>query len=1039
MDPATEAFLSYRRTGDLDALGRTFDLVAPRLLALALHLCGSAHDAEDAVQLAFVVAMQKQAAFDAQQAVGPWLAGILAGEARNLLRRERRRRGEPLPVDPANGDAAAVEADPTAIAGQRELVARLRTHIEALPDEQRQVLLLQLQYGLQPAEIAEVLGIAPGAVRMRLHRGLQALRAVLPAGLATALAPSLAAQASPLAGMQQLRQLVLQQARLGGPLPVAGGTAVAVAMVAGGIGMKKVLCALVALFVLFGVWLWLEPGTTGAAGAGETGPAVLATAPLHGPSAGATNEPEPVEAERIAAASGVARGTGALRIRVLGDEVRSNPGGAVPDSVRLAGSGTPLAEIPVELVPVDLRHGVRRVVTDADGSAIVADLPSGEWNVRTAKPLEGSAHRECQVIAAKEVAVELRMAVVSLHGRVVDPAGRPVGGAEVWVGRQFHDGAAYLQPQSPVRRATIAAGDGTFALVHLRSEERVGARKDGFASSWSQPTFVLPGAVTLVLEPRPASLRVVVTTAEGTLPDDLVVLAMRDGGERRRAANGDWLEQPLPVPGQRRRDGVFEVLGLMPGLHTATVLSRGIRTEARVHVVPERPNEVQVVLQTGMEVRGRVVGPDRQPKTGLFVTMLLEGGSSRPTTVGEDGGFLFLHCQRSPVVLQVGRLGSPLGHTEHRLEPPARGDLQCELVFDEPAALVGRLEGPAGSSLGGWTVGFRTEADGREWGGTTDRDGRFELHGVGAAVGTLRFERTFLGITSGRFERRRTGTEPSPWGIPVPADCVPTASLRGRVVDGRGQSVPEAVVSVDDQPPSSLDDAMFTAAGLDAGPHQLHIAAPGHVVLRRQVELSVGQQLDLGEVVLTKGCELRLRFLRPDGSPWRERAPIPQLRNRAGESLYDRVIEADDDGTVVMRGLPAGRCRVVRIEQDELLFEAFDVELRPDAATECTVATSLGRHCELVLGDPDAIPEGIPLEFVVHRADGFVVWSQSVQRRGSRLLPQDIGLGDPFHGTLPLAPLRAELRGPNGISHALAFPVRVDQESPVRLVVPQRR
>lgn len=223
MDPATEAFLSYRRTGDLDALGRTFDLVAPRLLALALHLCGSAHDAEDAVQMAFVVAMQKQAAFDARQAVVPWLAGILGGEARNLLRRERRCRGEPLPADPANGDAAAVEADPTAVAGQRELVARLRTHIEALPDEQRQVLLLQLQYGLQPAEIAEVLGIAPGAVRMRLHRGLQALRAVLPAGLATALAPSLAAQTSPIAGMQQLRQLVLQQARLGGPLPVAGG------------------------------------------------------------------------------------------------------------------------------------------------------------------------------------------------------------------------------------------------------------------------------------------------------------------------------------------------------------------------------------------------------------------------------------------------------------------------------------------------------------------------------------------------------------------------------------------------------------------------------------------------------------------------------------------------------------------------------------------------------------------------------------------------------------------------------------------------
>lgn len=75
MDSATENFVRYRRHGDLAALGLVFDALAPRLLALALHLCGNAADAEDALQATFVVAMRKAVTFDASQPVGPWLAG----------------------------------------------------------------------------------------------------------------------------------------------------------------------------------------------------------------------------------------------------------------------------------------------------------------------------------------------------------------------------------------------------------------------------------------------------------------------------------------------------------------------------------------------------------------------------------------------------------------------------------------------------------------------------------------------------------------------------------------------------------------------------------------------------------------------------------------------------------------------------------------------------------------------------------------------------------------------------------------------------
>lgn len=1034
MDPATAAFLSYRRTGDLEALGRTFDLVAPRLLALALHLCGRAHDAEDALQAAFVVAMQKHAAFDARQPVGPWLAGILAGEARNLLRRERRRRGERVGEAVGNGAAEAADVDPAAVAENRELVAELRTHIEELPAEQRQVLLLQLQYGLQPAEIAEVLGIAPGAVRMRLHRGLQTLRGVLPAGLAAAIASSLPSQAFPDAGLQPLREVVLQHARVGGPWSVGAGTGVVLAAAAGGLGMKKVLFAAVLLLALLGAWQWFAAPGADAPGTAPTATPIAIATPLQAPSAAPAGGQATDRGERAAVALDPAPRTGAIRIHVRGDEMHEVPGGE--EAVGSAGSGTPLCGIPVELVPADPGHGVRRVVTGADGTAVVQDLPSGDWKARTAQPREGAVQHDCRVIASGEVAIELHLAVRSLRGRVVDPAGRPIGGAEVWLGQQFPIVEIAARPQPPARQTATTASDGTFTVVHLGSEELVSARKAGFAASRSQPTFVLPGSVTLVLEPNPASLLVTVAAAEGPLPDDLLVLASRDGG-RRRDVNGDWLEPPLPVQGQRVDGGTFAVHGLLPGVHTAIVQSRGLWAQARVMVAPERPTSVTLVLSTGMNVRGRIVDAGGAPQAGLHVSVRRDDGSWRSAVTVADGTFELLHEARQPLVLHVQRLASGM-RAEHRYDPPGRGDLQCEIVFDEPASLAGRLEGPAGTARTGWRVGFRADADGRESAAEVDGDGSFVLHGVGAAAGTLTFERSSAGQLRASFSRRRTEGEPGPLAIAVPAAAVPTASLRGRVVAGGGALLPDCVVSLDDEPPLPPGAASFAFQGLDAGQHTLHLAARGHVSLRRSIELTAGQELDLGDMSLAPGCELRLRFLRPDGSPWRDRPPIPRLQNGAGETGHDHTFATEVDGTVVARGLSAGRWRVAPIEQDELLFESFEVELRAEAPREHTVPTAVGRRCQLVLGDPAAIPDRQPLAFEVRRADGLVVWSCSLQRQGARLLPLDRDLDAPFACTLPLDTLRAELRGPAGISHAVEFVVRPEQESPLRVVVPRR-
>src|SRR5687767_14661945 len=141
MDRLTALFERYRGHGDLQALGAVFDHTAPRLLQLAMHLCGNPADAEDVLQQTFVLAMRRAHAFDGSRRLEPWLVGLLTNAARSARRSAEQRRATELPV------LASPDAGPVPAAERAELVQMLRTHIDALPSNQRQVLLLQLQHG----------------------------------------------------------------------------------------------------------------------------------------------------------------------------------------------------------------------------------------------------------------------------------------------------------------------------------------------------------------------------------------------------------------------------------------------------------------------------------------------------------------------------------------------------------------------------------------------------------------------------------------------------------------------------------------------------------------------------------------------------------------------------------------------------------------------------------------------------------------------------------------------------------------------------
>ncbi|HEX6883660.1 MAG TPA: sigma-70 family RNA polymerase sigma factor [Planctomycetota bacterium] len=243
-DSAADAlFRRWCRQGDAAALGELFDATAPRLLALAIHLVGDAAEAEDLVQATFLTAIERRAEVDPARPVLPWLTGVLAHKAR-----QHRRRAARAP-DPGRLAAQAVE-DPSRPLERRELDGELARALDALEEPYRAVLVLRLRHGLGAADIAHVLQRDPGTVRVQLHRGLERLRALLPAALATTLALGILAPR----GLAAVKVAVLD-----GAVAAAGASS---SLVVGSLLMsKKVLVGAVLAVLVALVW-WQAPSRT---------------------------------------------------------------------------------------------------------------------------------------------------------------------------------------------------------------------------------------------------------------------------------------------------------------------------------------------------------------------------------------------------------------------------------------------------------------------------------------------------------------------------------------------------------------------------------------------------------------------------------------------------------------------------------------------------------------------------------------------------------------------------------------------------------
>ena len=159
--------------GDERALHELYARHGPYLLSYLIGKLGNRHLAEEVLQDVMMGVWRGAAGFRGDSRVRTWLLAIARRQAINA---QRRHKVFCIPLDEANFASDPVLSK--ALDAHAE-AADVRAALQRLSPSQRETLELVFYHGLTGPEAAQVLGIAQGTVKSRLHRAKLALKRLL--------------------------------------------------------------------------------------------------------------------------------------------------------------------------------------------------------------------------------------------------------------------------------------------------------------------------------------------------------------------------------------------------------------------------------------------------------------------------------------------------------------------------------------------------------------------------------------------------------------------------------------------------------------------------------------------------------------------------------------------------------------------------------------------------------------------------------------------------------------------------------------------
>jgi RNA polymerase sigma-70 factor (ECF subfamily) len=155
------------------ALAELYDRYGAAAYALARRIVRDPALAEDAVQEGFLAVWRSAGGFVPERAsAASWIMTLVHRRAVDLVRREQRRRADPLPDDASVRGAVASAADAVWLRLERE---RVQAALQQLPDQQRETLELAYYGGFTQSELAERLGRPLGTIKTQMRTALASL------------------------------------------------------------------------------------------------------------------------------------------------------------------------------------------------------------------------------------------------------------------------------------------------------------------------------------------------------------------------------------------------------------------------------------------------------------------------------------------------------------------------------------------------------------------------------------------------------------------------------------------------------------------------------------------------------------------------------------------------------------------------------------------------------------------------------------------------------------------------------------------------